>query len=98
MPNILFVPTNEVFKTDILDQIKHHAPEFNIVDKPEMADVIVIDENKVALQNMIDQGFKAPLIFLTSEDDFSVDNTYVMAKPFSLSRFLDSIKAAINIF
>lgn len=99
MPDILFLSDNEVFKTDILDQIKHHAPEFNLTDDAASADVVVVDENKNVLEDLQQKDLKAPLIFLTSEDDFDGENVYrIMVKPLSLSRFLDSIKAAINIF
>lgn len=99
MPNILLISDNEVFKTDLLDQISYHAPEFNIIEEgADKADVIVVDENKNALQELSVKELKAPLIFLASKDDSPADVYQVLEKPFVLSLFLDAIKAAISIF
>lgn len=99
MPDILFLSSEDVFKSDIIDQIKHHAPEFNIVEDGALADIIIVDEDIKLLDEYIDDSLKAPVIFLSRED--SVDNPNVhhaIIKPFNLSRFLDDIRASINIF
>ena len=99
MSNILFLSSQDVFKADIIDQIKHHAPEFNIVEDSNLADMIIVDEDIKLLDEYINDSLKAPVIFLSRED--SADNPNVhhtIIKPFSLSRFLDDIKASINIF
>ena len=99
MSNILFLSENEVFKADILDQIKHHAPEFDIVNNDDgIADVIVIDENFKLFDDTL-KDVKAPIIFLARDEDFDGSKMHhIISKPFALNDFLDDIKASINIF
>lgn len=100
MPNILFLSENDVFKTDLLSQIKHHASEFNILEQEsDSADVVVVDENLKLLDGKLKKDFKAPIILLTADEDYDNEQVHhVVAKPFALSSFLDDIKASINIF
>ena len=99
MPNILFISDNEIFKTDILSQIEHQAPEFNILtDGADSADIIVVDENTKVLEDLLQKDLKAPLIFLSSAEGSDNSKVYNISKPFSLSLFLDNLKASINKF
>ena len=99
MPNILFISDNEIFKTDILSQIEHQAPEFNILtDGADSADIIVVDENTKVLEDLLQKGLKAPLIFLSSAEGSDNSKVCNISKPFSLSLFLDNLKASINKF
>ena len=100
MPNILFISENEILKNDILDQIKHYASDFNILDDAkEAADIIIIDENSKILDEYLKKDLKSPIIFLT-KDEYTEDTKVHQAlyKPFFLSTFLDIIKSSINIF
>lgn len=99
MPNILFLSDNDVFKTDILGQIELLAPEFNILsDETDAADIIVVDENINLVENLAKRGLKTPLIFLSFGAEPTDKKVYSIAKPFSLSEFLDTLKASINKF
>ncbi len=100
MPNILILSENNSFKSDLIDQIKHDAPEFSILNEDkEAVDVVVIDENINMLDEYLKNNFKTPIIFLTKNDEFSGDRVHkTIYKPFFLSVFLDTIKSSINIF
>ncbi len=99
MSNVLILSENEEFKTDLEDQIRHHAPELTVVDDSQ-ADIIVIDENMKLLENNAAKDNKAPVILLSGfgETLEEVGVSQVIEKPFFLSGFLDSIKASIHIF
>lgn len=99
MSNILILSENEEFKTDLEDQIRHHAPELTVVDDSQ-ADIIVIDENMKLLENNAAKDNKAPVILLSGfgETLEGIGGSQVIEKPFLLSSFLDSIKASIHIF
>jgi hypothetical protein len=45
MSNILLLSENSIFKEDLIDQIKHHVSDFEIVDDYNIADIIIIDED-----------------------------------------------------
>lgn len=99
MPNILFLSENEVFKTDLLDQIRCHVIGFSITDCEDDADVIIIDENIKLLSSYIKKGIRAPIVLLSKDEEYYNDNVHhIICKPFVLSNFIDDIKASINIF
>jgi DNA-binding response OmpR family regulator len=99
MPKLLFLSECEPFKADILDQVAHHAPEFEVVSSDNGADVIVVDENMKLLEATADKESKAPIILLGNGNEGAEAKVYqVLDKPFALSIFLDSLRAAINIF
>lgn len=100
MPNVLVFSNNEVFKSDILDQIKLYAPEFNILNAEiDIADIIVIDQDRDMLDKVHKKNLKTPIIFLSNTDSsFNDSRIYQIDKPFSLNVFLDKIRALINIF
>lgn len=100
MPNILFLSDSETFKADILGQIELLAPEFNILtdNSSDSADIIVVDEDVAALENLIKKNLKTPLIFLSSEDISPDIKVCRFNKPIVLSSFIDSLKASINKF
>ena len=99
MSNVLILSENEEFKTDLEDQIRHHAPELTVVDDSQ-ADIIVIDENMKLLENNAAKDNKAPVILLSGfgETLEGIGVSQVIEKPFFLSSFLYSIKASIHIF
>ena len=99
MPNILFLSDNKVFKSDILDQIYHHAPEFNILEDCDNVDIVVVDEDTNLLVEFLKKGLKAPIILLSSQEtNNNACVHHIIYKPITLSSFLDDIKASINIF
>lgn len=95
MSNILILSDNEVLKSDLSDQIKHHIPDFEITEDKELADIIVVDE-KLELLKTLDKN--APIIFLNNNDNDDIKAHAVIQKPFLLSKFIDTIIASINIF
>ena len=95
MSNILILSENGVLKEDLSDQIKHHISDFEVTEDKESADIIVVDE-KIELLKSMDKN--APVIFLSSDDSDDIKAHAIIQKPFLLSKFLDTIKASINIF
>ncbi len=100
MPNMLFISESEVFKNDILDQVKHYAPEFNVLDEDkETVDIIVIDEDIKKLDEYQKKDLMAPIIFLTKDESVEENKAHqVLYKPLFLTSFLDTVKSLINIF
>lgn len=99
MPNILFLSGNAVFKADVLDQISHHAQEFCVSDDESVADIVIVDEDISLLNEFLKKDIKAPVILLSSKDvDDNRNIHHVIYKPMSLNKFLDDIKASINIY
>lgn len=95
MSNILILSENEVLKSDLSDQIKHHIPDFEITENKEDADIVVVDE-KISLIKTLEKN--APIVFLSKEDNDNIKAHAIIQKPFLLSNFLDTIKASINIY
>ena len=95
MSNILILSENEVLKSDLSDQIKHHVPDFEITENKEDADIVVVDE-KISLIKTLEKN--APIVFLSKEDNDNIKAHAIIQKPFLLSNFLDTVKASINIF
>ncbi len=95
MSNILILSENGVLKEDLSDQIKHHISDFEVTEDKESADIIVVDE-KIELLKSVDKN--APVIFLSNDDSDDIKAHAIIQKPFLLSKFLDTIKASINIF
>ncbi len=95
MSNILILSENGVLKEDLSDQIKHHISDFEVTEDKESADIIVVDE-KIELLKSMDKN--APVIFLSNDDSDDIKAHAIIQKPFLLSKFLDTIKASINIF
>ena len=95
MSNILILSENEVFKTDLSDQIKHHISNFDITEDIETADIIVVDE-KVEILKTIEKN--VPVVFLSKSDNEDIKAHTIIQKPFLLSNFLDTLKASINIY
>ena len=97
MSNILLLSENSIFKEDLIDQIKHHVSDFEIVDDYNIADIIIIDEDLEQFK-ICEKNKNVPIIFLSKEGVDDVKAQAVLQKPFSLSEFIDTLKASINIF
>lgn len=95
MANILFFSDNEVFKADMREQISRYAPEF--VFNETAPDLLIVDGNTEKFAELR-AGYPAvPLIFLGESCEFAEDSLNVFVKkPFALSAFLDTLRAANN--
>ena len=101
MTNILFISQDEIFKSDLQNQIEHHTSEFDFIDERGTPDILLIDEDLEALQKYHSQNLKAPTIFLTDNPDGleDADNiNHLIIKPFELSYFLDELRSCLNIY
>lgn len=103
MPVILFFSSDELFSADLLDQLKHHAPEFSVVDSATsvVPDIIVVDEDLNKLDEFHRQYSQAPIFLFSSQSD-TVKNyqnlQHLIVKPFSLDSFLNELRSSLNIF
>ena len=97
MSNILLISENSVFKDDLMDQIRHHVSDFEIVEDCDEADIIVVDENLETLKTY-EKNKNTPIIFLCRDSGENVKVQAVLQKPFILNVFIDTLKASINIF
>ena len=103
MPNILLISDDEVFATDLADQIRHYSDSYEVLptDSKVVPDIIIIDENLDKLKNYTAGKIKVPVFFLSSDTDKVGDNcgaSHIMLKPIVLSSFLDDLHSCINIF
>ena len=100
MPTILFLSSNSVFKGDLCSQIEYYAPDFKFVEtEDDKPDVIIVDENVKKTVAISQKDIKAPILFLSSEDNDQVQSpVQTIVKPLSLSALLDTLRASINIF
>ena len=97
MPKVLMLSRDEVFKNDLVSQIKYHAPEFVICEESDYPDVVVIDDNGAVAEEWKDK--KIPLIYLNSKEiDFALPDGQVLNKPINLMAFLDALKSANRLF
>ena len=98
MPNVLVLSNNEVFKSDLIGQIKYHTPEFKIISsEADAPDIVVIDNNIKQAENW--KEAKIPVIFLSEKDiDVDISGSQFLVKPFVLEDFLDTLKAANSLF
>lgn len=99
MPNILIFSQNELFATDLSEQIKHYSSDYTLIDKSSLnlADIIIVDEDEQALSSVRRQEIKAPIFFLgtTEISDSSIKH---IEKPLNLSSFLNELHSCINLF
>ncbi len=103
MPDILFYSTNDDFKSDIQDQIKHHAQEYNFIEEgsDSFPDIVIVDEAPEKAAELQQKYANAPLFWLTTNADALPEgNTphHLITKPFRLATFLDELHACLNLF
>lgn len=103
MQNILFISDNQNFITDLSDQILYHFSEYNVLsaDSNEKADIIVVDEDKKALEREIANKRNTPILFLTSDVENILElssDVHILSKPLLLSSFFDELHSCINRF
>ena len=102
MQNILFISDNQNFITDLSDQILYHFSEYNVLsaDSNEKADIIVVDENKKALERELANKRNTPILFLTSDVENILElssDIHIQSKPLLLSSFFDELQSCINL-
>lgn len=97
MSNVLILSDNDILKSDLSDQIKHHISDFEITEDSLIADIIVVDESFDLLKS-VEKNKNTPIIFLTKDDKEEIKAQTTIQKPFVLNNFLDTLKASINIF
>ena len=86
MPNIVLFSNNEVFKSDIIDQIHLYAPEFNVLsNEVDTADIIIIDEDTKQLDVLCKKDIKTPIIFLSNDEIADNSRVFQITKPFNLN-------------
>ncbi len=103
MPDILFYSTNEDFKTDLQDQIAHHAKEYGFVEEDNEVgpDIVIVDEDLQKAVELQQKYANAPLFWLTSTPEALPDDVnpnHLMVKPFRLTHFLDELHSCLNLF
>ena len=103
MQNILFISDNQNFITDLSDQILYHFSEYNVLsaDSNEKADIIVVDEDKKALERELANKRNTPILFLTSDVENILElssDIHIQSKPLLLSSFFDELQSCINRF
>lgn len=103
MPDILFYSTNDDFKSDIQDQINHHAKEYNFIEEGSDAfpDIVIVDEAPEKVAELQQKHANAPLFWLTSTPEnlaAGVTPHHLITKPFRLAAFLDELHACLNLF
>lgn len=94
---VLLISQNEDFRNDLLLQMSKYLDNFAAVDS-EMPDIVVVDEDLSALQNVRERFPSVPALLLTSEKLPESDKlNLVLHKPFSLWKLTDMMHAANNV-
>jgi len=97
MANVLVVAKDELFKNDLISQIRYHVPEFAICGKDDKPDVVVVDDDMAKAEEWADK--KIPLIFLTEKENGAIlQDAQIISKPLGLGMFLDALRAATMLF
>ncbi len=101
MPNLFIVSENDLFKQDILFQIKKNCPELvPITEEGDVIDIIIVDENLEKVSRYANKYPHAPVFVLLKKGMEKPQDkkliTYIQ-KPLSLCRFLDQLNSAINL-
>ena len=101
MANILLLSDNQLFKTDLHEQLSLYASEFSIFDswnEEIVFDAAIIDDQASQIPLIQNKIRQAPILFLGNDDlDFN-DSVIVITKPLKLSFLLDSILSCVNRF
>lgn len=95
MTNIQLYSDNEDFRNDLVSQINHYTQA--VITDSEPPDMIVIDDDVELYKEKRAEYPSVPILFLTAENRQTEDNlNVVVQKPFSLMRFLDTLRSANN--
>ncbi|MBQ9235786.1 MAG: winged helix-turn-helix domain-containing protein [Alphaproteobacteria bacterium] len=99
MQSVLVLSNNNVFKEDLISQIRYHAPEFTVCEEYDTAVDVVVADEIATLPDEIITGRKAPLILLSTKDVIGEARaSQVIFKPMVLESFLDALRAANSVF
>lgn len=99
MVNILCFSENELFKTDLCDQILSAAPDFSC-EPNKKPDIIILDENISKLEEIKKKYERTPIFVLLPKGlKKTVETPFLkyISKPFVLSSFLNLIQSVLNI-
>lgn len=99
MVNILCLCKNELFKTDLCEQITSVAPDFSCNDE-EKPDIIILDEDISQLASLKEQYERTPIFVLLKKGIKKQNDTPFLkyiSKPFALNDILNLIQSVLNI-
>lgn len=96
MMKVCLITQNDDFREDLLLQISRYIDNF-VCTKEENPDIIVIDDDIVALRQVHDKFPSTPVIFLTAKTDIAEDKlNLLLHKPFLLWKLIDMLHSANN--
>lgn len=103
MPNILLISDNDIFITDLSNQIQHHSSKYVILSESsdDKADIIVVDENISKLNHILNKEYNVPIFYLSSDTEHTSElalEVHLQVKPLTLNLFFDALDSCINRF
>ena len=103
MPNILLISDNDIFITDLSNQIQHHSSKYVILSESsdDKADIIVVDDNISKLNHILNKEYNVPIFYLSSDTEHTSElalEVHLQVKPLTLNLFFDALDSCINRF
>lgn len=101
MPNLFVISENDLFKQDLLFQIKHNCLELiPVSEEGDIVDIVIIDENVEKVSHYVNKYPHTPVFVLLKKGMEKPQDkkliTYIQ-KPLSLCHFLNQLSSAINL-
>lgn len=95
MSKICIISDNELFLTDLTEQIHREVSDVEILerDNADKADILLVDENLEELKNLMMTKKERPSVFFSSGQDGENLADIVIRKPFVLATFLRSLNS-----
>lgn len=100
MPNLLIVSKNDLFKQDLMFQLKENAPELNLISEGMVADIVLIDEAQEMAASYAKKYSYAPVyVMLAKGTDLPKDKGLIkyVQKPLVLNKLINYLNSAINL-
>ncbi len=100
MPNLLIVSKNDLFKQDLMFQLKENAPELNLISEGMVADIVLIDEAQEMAASYAKKYSYAPVyVMLAKGTDLPKDKGLIkyVQKPLILNKLINYLNSAINL-
>lgn len=100
MPNLLIVSKNDLFKQDLMFQLKENAPELNLISEDMVADIVLIDEAQEMAASYAKKYSYAPVyVMLAKGTDLPKDKGLIkyVQKPLVLNKLINYLNSAINL-
>lgn len=100
MPNLLIVSKNDLFKQDLMFQLKENAPELNLISEGMVADIVLIDEAQEMAASYAKKYSYAPVyVMLEKGTDLPKDKGLIkyVQKPLVLNKLINYLNSAINL-